>query len=41
MASLEGDNLVVFYYLCSPEFSPDKMVLSLERVNLVVFYFQA
>ena len=40
MASLERDNLVVFYYITvASDIWPDKRVASHERDNLVVFYY--
>ena len=50
MASLEGENLVVLYYLCASEICTDKRVAfgwrglirgvaSLEGDNLVVLYY--
>ena len=39
MASLEGDNLVVFYYLSVSETGLIRGVASLEGDNLVVFYY--
>ena len=39
MASLEGDNLVVFYYLSVSEIWPDKRDGLSGGDNLVVFYF--
>jgi hypothetical protein len=39
VASLERDNLLVFYYLSTSKLWPDKRgVASLERDNLLVFY---
>ena len=39
VVSLEGEHLVLFYYLSAPEIWPDKRVASLEGENLVVFYY--
>jgi hypothetical protein len=37
MASLQGDNLIVFYYLSSCEILPDKrVVFGCENFNLLV-----
>jgi hypothetical protein len=39
VASLEGNNLLIFYFLRAFEICPHKMVASLEGDNQLVFYY--
>jgi hypothetical protein len=39
VASLDGDNSLVFYYLSASEIWLDKMVASLDGDNSLVFYY--